>query len=226
MTPPLRHLLAVLLLCQFAARAASEERADLKPLLGERGEAIFGADFDAPGAAPFTVIDSARADIVDGTLRLVKRADAKHIGVAYLWKKEGPPPIGDFIMQVDFLFDGADDFGFEFKRPGKVVHGEPPEFFVTVRHGKDAQKPLVCSLVDNCPSAVVATQAFALKPGQWGRLLMEVGKGEVVVQIADGPTLRGTCKFASAPKGSPQISFNSDGERAIRLDNIRLWALK
>ena len=226
MTTSLPQFLALLLLCQVAGLAAAEVHPDLKPLLGERGDAIFAADFEGKDAAPFAVIESAKADIIDGTLRLVKRADAKHIGVAYLWKKEGPPPINDFIMQVDFQFDGGDNFGFEFKRPGKVVHGEPPEFFVTVRHGKDPLKPWICSLVDNCPSTVIATHSFDLKSSQWGRVLIEVCKGEVAVQVENGPTLRGPCKLASSPKGSPQISFNSDGEKAVRFDNIKLWAIK
>ena len=230
MTTPFRHhlplrVLSLSLLSQGVALTA-ETRPDLKPLLGERGDVIFGADFNAQDASPFAIIDSAKAEIVDGTLRLAKRAEAKHIGVAYLWKKEGPPPIKDFIMQADFRFDAGDNFGFEFKRPGKVIHGEPPEFFVTIRHGKDPQKPWICSLVDNCPSTVIATGSFDLKPSQWGRVLIEVCRDEVAVQIENGPTLRGTCRLASAPKGSPQISFNSDGEKAISIDNLTLWALK
>jgi hypothetical protein len=219
-------LFSPLLLSQAAALAAAETRPDLKPLLGERGNVIFAADFNAKDATPFAAIESAKVEIVDGSLRLVKRAEAKHIGVAYLWKKEGPPPINDFIMQTDFRFDAGDNFGFEFKRPGKVVHGEPPEFFVTIRHGKDPQKPWICSLVDNCPSTVIATQSFDLKPGQWGRILIEVYKDEVAVQIENGPTLRGTCKLASSPKGSPQISFNSNDEKAVSVDNLTLWAVK
>ncbi|HEX3135388.1 MAG TPA: hypothetical protein VHX44_17625 [Planctomycetota bacterium] len=217
---------ALLVMSHLAALVASEPRPDLKPVLGERGAVIFAADFNAKDAIPFSAIDSAKVDIVDSTLRLVKRAEAKHIGVAYLWKKEGPPPINDFIMQADFRFDAEDNFGFEFKRPGKVVHGDPPEFFVTIRHGKDPQKPWICSLVDNCPSTLVATQSFDLTPGQWGRVLIEVCKDEVAVQIENGPTLRGACKLASSPKGSPQISFNSNDEKAVSLDNLTLWAVK
>lgn len=219
-------LLMILLFSHVAALVAADSRPDLKPLLGERGAVIFSADFNAKDAAPFAGIDSAKIEVVDGALTLVKRAEAKHIGVAYLWKKDGPRPITDFIMQVDVRFDAGDNLGFEFKRPGKVVHGEPPEFFITIRHGKDPQKPWICSLVDNCPSTVIATEAFALKSGTWARMLIEVDHDEVAVQIENGPTLRGVCKLASSPKGSPQISFNSNDEKAVSVDNLTVWALK
>lgn len=227
MTASRLRIAAGLALSCFAMLHAADVRTDLKPLLGERGDVIFFADFDAKDAAPFYVIDAGKSEVINGALRLAKKsAEEKHPGVAYLWRKEGPPPISNFIMQVDFQFDGGDGFGLEFKRPGKVIHGDPPEFFVFVRKAKDPQKPFSCSLVDNCPSSVIATQSFDLKPGQWGRLQIEVCRGEVAVQIENGPTLRGVCKLASSPKGSPQISVGSAGEKAVKFDNFKIWAVK
>lgn len=118
------------ILAMTAVVSSADELPAMKPLLGERGGLLFKPTFDDPAAEPLHPIAAAKAEIVDGVLRLSKRTDAKHIGVASLWKK-GVEPIEDFILEADFCWRGAYGFNFEFKKPGPVKHGEPPEFFIT-----------------------------------------------------------------------------------------------
>jgi len=67
-----RSLYAGLLVAQALAHtvALADEKPDLKPLLGERGEVIFAVDFNGPDAKPFPVAAAAEPTVVDGHLSL------------------------------------------------------------------------------------------------------------------------------------------------------------
>jgi hypothetical protein len=216
-------LLSGAMLVQAAALA--DELPDLTPVLGDRGELIFEADFNDADAKP--LVPSAASDprIVDGHLSLKQVKDAKHIGVVNLWAKDRPP-VTDLIMQADFQWDGGHTFNVELKKPGPVKHGDPPEFFVLFRGTGESQRPMSVSLADNAPRAAVAKQTTTIMPGQWCRFQIEVRDGEVVVQMHDGQVIRGKCNLASDPKGSPSLSFAGIEGRGVNVDNVLVWGYR
>lgn len=215
--------------CVLAAAvtvASADELPVMKPLLGERGELLFEATFDDSAAEPLHPIAAAKAEIVDGVLRLSKRTEAKHIGVASLWKK-GVEPIEDFLLEADFRWRGAYGFNFEFKKPGPVKHGDPPEFLVTFGKPADPKRPMTWAIRDNAPRNTVGSQTTPVAEGDWLRVLIEVKNGEVAAQLSDGTLVRGACNLASSPKGSPSLSFSgTDETKAVDVDNLRVWALR
>jgi hypothetical protein len=222
----LRTIVVVSLLASVGIVASGEELPEMKPLLGERGELLFEATFDDPAAEPLHPIAAAKAEIVEGVLRLSKRTDAKHIGVASLWKRD-VEPIEDFLLEADFCWRGAYGFNFEFKKPGPVKHGDPPEFFVTFGKPGDPKRPMTWAIRDNAPKNTVGMQSMPVAEGQWLRVLIEVKEGEVAVQLSNGATLRGPCNLASSPKGSPSMSFSgADESKAVDVDNLRVWAMR
>ena len=205
--------------------ALADEKPDLKPLLGERGDLIFSEDFNAPDAKPLVRSAASEPAIVDGYLQLRQVKDAKHIGVVNLWERDRPP-VTDFIMQADFQWDGAHTFNAEFKKPGPVKHGDPPEFFVLFRKAADPKRPMSWSVADNAPQAVLGKESTPIEPGAWSRFLIEIRDGEVSVQLDNGQTIRGKCNLASSPKGSPSLSFAGEGGRGVNVDNVRVWSFK
>ena len=218
-----RSLLAGLMLAQAVVLA--DEKPDLKPLLGERGDVIFAEDFNAPDAKPLVPAASSQQVIVDGHLSLTQVKDAKHIGVVNLWPKDRPP-VTDFIMQADFQWDGAHTFNAEFKKPGPVKHGDPPEFFVLFRKAADPKRPMSWSVADNAPKALLGKELTPIEPGAWSRFLIEIRDGEVAVQLDNGQTIRGKCNLASSPKGSPSLSFAGEGGKGVNVDSVRVWSFK
>jgi hypothetical protein len=218
---------SVLLLLASCALNA-EPLPELKPLLGERGAVLFAEDFNAQDAKPSTTISSATAKVVDGALWVSKLADAKHIGVSYLYSlgKDAPAPLTDFIMQADFRWDHGEGFSFEFTKPGKVEHGVAPEFFVSFGKAKDPSRPVTWMITDNAPRNVVGKATAPLENGVWHRVLIEVRNDEVAVQLSNGQVLRGKCNLASTPKRSPSISYNGNGENGFSFDNFKIWAMK
>jgi hypothetical protein len=217
-------LCAALLPCLLQAESLPE----MKPLLGQRGELLLQQDFNAPDAKPMNTIASATSKIVDGALWVSKLADAKHIGVSYLYSlgKDAPPPLTDFILQADFRWDNGESFNFEFTKPGKVEHGVAPEFFVSFGKSKDPKRPVTWSIMDNAPRTAVAKESAMLQDGVWYRVLIEVRNDEVAVQLSNGQMLRGKCNLASTPKRSPSISYNGDGVSGFSFDNFKIWAVK
>lgn len=214
------------LLAAVAVVSSADELPAMKPLLGERGNLLFEATFDGPSDEPLLPIAAAKAEIVDGVLRLSKRTEAKHIGVASLWKK-GVEPIEDFLLEADFRWRGAYGFNFEFKKPGPVKHGDPPEFFVTFGKPADPKRPMTWAIRDNAPRNTVGSQTTPVAEGDWLRVLIEVKNGEVAAQLSDGTLVRGACNLASSPKGSPSLSFSgTDETKAVDVDNLRVWALR
>ena len=222
-----RSLLTGLLVAQAVAPtvALADEKPDLKPLLGARGDLIFTEDFNGPDAKPFPVAAAAEPTIVDGHLSLKQVKDAKHIGVVNLWTKDRPP-VTDMIMQADFQWDGGYGFNVEFKKPGPVKHGEPPEFFVLFNKAADPKRPMSWSVADNAPKSVVGKESTPIEPGAWSRFLIEIKDGEVAVQLDNGQTIRGKCNLASSPKASPSLSFGGVDSKGVNVDNVRVWNFK
>ena len=218
-----RSLLAGLAVVQ--AVASADEKPDLKPLLGERGDVIFAEDFNTPDAKPFVPAASSQQVIVDGHLSLTQVKDAKHIGVVNLWAKDRPP-VTDFIMQADFQWDGAHTFNAEFKKPGPVKHGDPPEFFVLFRKASDPKRPMSWSVADNAPRATIGKESTPIEPDAWSRFQIEIREGEIAVQLDNGQTIRGKCNLASSPMGSPSLSFAGVGGKGVNVDNVRVWNFK
>jgi hypothetical protein len=222
-----RSLLAGLLVAQALALtvALADEKPDLKPLLGERGDVIFAEDFNGPDAKPFPVAAAAEPTVIDGHLSLKQVKDAKHIGVVNLWTKDRPT-VTDMIMQADFQWDGGYGFNVEFKKPGPVKHGEPPEFFVVFKKSADPKRPMSWSVADNAPKAVLGKESTPIEPGAWSRFLIEIRDGEVAVQLDNGQTIRGKCNLASSPKASPSLSFGGVDSKGVNVDNVRVWNFK
>jgi len=222
-----RSLLAGLLVTQALTHtvALADEKPDLKPLLGERGDVIFSEDFNGPDAKPFPVAAAAEPTVVDGHLSLKQVKDAKHIGVVNLWAKDRPP-VTDMIMQADFQWDGGYGFNVEFKKPGPVKHGEPPEFFVLFNKAADPKRPMSWSVSDNAPKAVLGKESTPIEPGVWSRFLIEIRNGEVAVQLDNGQTIRGKCNLASSPKTSPSLSFGGVDSKGVNVDNVRVWSFR
>jgi hypothetical protein len=220
----------LLLFCSALLPCAlgAEPLPEMKPLLGERGALLFKEDFNAPDAKPLSTIASATAQIIDGALWVSKLADAKHIGVSYLYSlgKDAPPPLTDFIMEADFRWDDGEGFSFEFTKPGKVEHGVAPEFFVSFGKSKDPKRPVSWSITDNAPRTSVGKESAPLRDWEWYRVLIEVRNDEVAVQLSNGQTLRGRCNLASAPKRSPSISYNGTGATGFSFDNFKIWEMK
>jgi hypothetical protein len=219
-----RLLFAVLL----PSAVAAEPLPELKPQLGERGVLLFKEDFNGPEAKTLPTIASATALIMNGALWVSKIADAKHIGVSYLYSpgKDAPPPLTDFIMEADFRWDDGEGFNFEFTKPGKVEHGVAPEFFVSFGKSKDPKRPVLWSIIDNAPRTIVGKESAPLRDWEWYRVMIEVRNGEVAVQLSNGQTLRGKCNHASAPKRSPSISYNGTGAAGFSFDNFKIWEIK
>lgn len=219
-----------LLLCLALLPGAlgAEPLPELKPQLGERGALLFKEDFNAPDAKALPTIPSATALVVDGALWVSKLAEARHIGVSYLYSvgKDAPPPLTDFILEADFRWDDGEGFSFEFTKPGKVEHGVAPEFFVSFGKSKDPKRPVSWSITDNAPRTVVGKESAALRDWEWYRVMIEVRNGEVAVQLSNGQTLRGKCNLASTPKRSPSISFNGTGTTGFSFDNFKIWEMK
>ncbi|MEI6714396.1 MAG: hypothetical protein WCO60_11635 [Verrucomicrobiota bacterium] len=202
---------------------------ELNPVLGEKGAVLFEENFNAPDAKPIQTISSATSMIVDGALWVSKLADAKHIGVSYLYSlgKDAPPPLTDFIMQADFRWDNGENFSFEFTKPGKVEHGVAPEFFVGFWKSNNPKRAGGSwSLTDNAPKNLVGKLEAPFEDGVWYRVMIEVRNDEVAVQLSNGQSLRGKCSLASNPKRSPSISYNGNGETGFSFDNFKIWAVK
>lgn len=215
--------LPALMLAPTAVMAA--DLPELKPVLGERGDLIFSEDFDGPEAKPLVRSAASQPQIVDGHVSLMQVKDAKHIGVVNLWERDREP-VTDLIMQADFQWNGGHTFNVEFKKPGKVVHGDPPEFFVLFRGTGEGNRPMGVSLADNAPRAAVGKQMIAIEPGQWCRFMIEIRDGQVAVQMHDGQVIRGRCNKASDPKGAPSLSFAGVDGRGVNVDNVRVWSFK
>ncbi len=158
----------------------------LVPLLGERGDVIFSESFDAPNPVPLRVIKNAMSEIAEDGVRLgtkIERPEWGHGGIAFVSGKE-PPPLGDFILEADFRWDGGQRFSFQFPRlreAGEPAHGIAPEFFVRFHRPKDATQPGSWDIRDNAPEAAAGKQEATFAPGQWHRVMIEVRNGEVAV---------------------------------------------
>lgn len=212
----------------FPGVLKAEPLPEMKPQLGERGTLLFKEDFNAPEAKVLSTIASAAAQIIDGALWVSKLAEAKHIGVSYLYSlgKDAPPPLTDFIMEADFRWDDGEGFSFEFTKPGKVEHGVAPEFFVSFGKSKDPKRRVSWSITDNAPRTLVGKESALLRDWEWYRIMIEVRNDEVAVQLSNGQALRGKCNLASTPKRAPSISYNGNGTTGFSFDNFKVWEIK
>jgi hypothetical protein len=208
----------------FPALHAAEPLPEIKPLLGERGDVVFTEAFDGPNAKPLEVIAAAKSEIAEGAVRLLKRPEVTHPGIAFIYGKERSP-LGDFILEADFRWDDGQQFNFQFTKPGKTEHGVPPEFFIQFGRPKDPTKMGYWQITDNAPRTTVGKHVATFTPGQWYRVMIEVRNGEVAVQLSNGQSLRGKCNLASTPKRPPQIGFG-DGAKGVLVDNIKISAFR
>lgn len=220
----MKHTLTLLLSLLLPALHAAEPLPEIKPLLGERGDAIFAETFDGPNAKPLEVIPAAKSEIAEGAVRLLKRPEVTHPGIAFIYGKERVP-LGDFILEADFRWDDGQSLSFQFTKPGKTEHGVPPEFFIRFGRPKDPTQPGYWDITDNAPRTTVGKHAATFTPGQWYRVMIEVRNGEVAVQLSNGQSLRGKCNLASTPKRPPQIGFG-DGVKGVLVDNIKISAFR
>lgn len=218
----MKSIVVILLVFLTPAIHATEALPEMKPLLGERGAAIFTETFDGPDAKPLDVIPAAKAELAEGAVRLLKRPEVHHPGIAFIYGKERPP-LDDFLLEADFRWEDGQQLGFQFTKPGKTEHGVPPEFFIRFGRPKDPTKPGWWDVTDNAPRTTVGKQVATFAPGQWYRVMIEVRDGDVAVQLSNGQSLRGKCNLASTPKRPPQIGFG-EGAKGVLVDNIKVFA--
>lgn len=213
------------------------ELPELKPLLGERGEIVFSANFDAPSATP-PKSKLGKTAIVNGALRIEERAEDHHQAAVSLYPpKGGPKPYTDFILQADFQWNGATDFQIGFNRVPELVKkaadGTPAAvsahaLTVEFRQSTDPKKPhdWLVDDVSNKPWKNIGKHPITLERGRWYRILIEVRGNEVAVQLSNGQTIRGTSTRPNDLKAAPIFRARGAAGHGMLFDNVTLWTLK
>lgn len=213
------------------------ELPEMKPLLGERGEVIYHADYDASDAvAPTSKLG--KISIAKGALRIEERVEDHHQAAVSLYPpKGGPAPYTDFILQADFQWDGATDFQIGFNRVPELVKkaadGTPAPvsahaLTVEFRQPADPKKPhdWLVDDVSNKPWKNLGKHPITLERGQWYRILIEVHGSEVAVQLSNGQTIRGTSTRPNDLKAAPIFRARGTGGHGMLFDNVTLWTVK
>lgn len=228
-----------LLSCLLVANITRAELPDLQPILGQRGEIIYQSDFTAADAK-LPEGKLGKREFVNGALRLEERKADHHQAAVNLYEigdKSGQKSLTEFIMQVDFMNDGATNFQVGFNRraglakkeeDGKTWAVTPHVLTIAFRQPADSAKPHDWLMDDNSvePSAHLGTQLFTAEPNQWYRLLIEIKGDEVSVQLSNGQTIRGKAKNPNDPKGSPILRCQSDDGKGVFFKDIKVWATK
>ncbi len=215
------------------------ELPELNPVLGQRSELIFSANFDAVDARP-PESKLGKYEIINGALRIEERGADRHQAAAPLYQTSKATcikPLTNFIMQADFRWDGAKDFQFGFNRLGelarKAVDGKhwevaPHCLTIAFRQPADATKPHEWSVDDNSvePFLNLGRCELILEPGLWYKILIEVKGDEVSAQLSNGQIIRGKAKNPSDAKVAPILRCQSEHGKGVIFDNITVWTMK
>ena len=218
---------------------AHSQLPELSPVLGQRGDLIHSADFDSPDARP-PETKLGKCEIIAGALRLEERQADHHQAAVSLYRVGSTghtEPLTDFLMQADFQWSGAKNFQFGLNRlpalakkatDGKHWEVAPHCLTIAFRQPSDPQKPREWVVDDNSvePFLCLGKLPVTLEPGKWYRILLEVRRNEVCVQLSNGQTIRGQAKNPNDPKSAPILRCQGEEGKGVTLDNVQVWKVR
>jgi len=197
---------------------------ELQPVLAKTGGIVLQEDFNTPHALDKKVWQNGqgtRWEIKDGELQGIpstpefQAARKNHKGLS--------PRIALLAVLQEYAVQ------FSFKLDPNPVNGKPkpadlPYVFFDFGHHMtrllldDKGAHLVAS---NETITLAEDKAFRFKPGLRYEALFELKGDEVVLQIQDGPTLRGKHEIIAQPKKS--FDFVGSGEM-LHIDDLTVWS--
>lgn len=206
-----------------------------KPVLVERGELIYSADFsDGKIPAEWEAGSKTQWAVVDGTLKGSpasreyqenrKSKGQKHTG--------GTPsssinvPLKDGVVQLSFKISGkmkGAHFGFD-DGSFKTGTGHVCRFVATTKDGLQLIKDDDAK-VDDDADEVLDSADFNIELDTWYTVLLEVKGGEFAAGISGGPTLRG--KHAERfDRVKSDINLPTRGGGTIQYADLKIWTAK
>jgi hypothetical protein len=206
-----------------------------QPILVEKGELIFSADFsDGTIPAEWVAGSKTQWEVVDGVLvgnpasqeyqETRKSRKQKHTG--------GTPsssvnvPLKDGIVQLSFKVSGKMNgahFGYD-DGSFKTGSGHVNRFTVSTRSGLELIKDDDAK-VDDDEDEVLDSAGFKIESDTWYTILLEFKGGEFVAHISDGPTLRGKHEERFNRLKS-DLNLPTRGGGTIYYDNLKIWSAK
>ena len=197
---------------------------ELQPVLIKTGNIVLQEDFNTPHALDKKVWQNGqgtRWEIKDGELQGIpstpeyQAARKNHKGLS--------PRISLLAVPQEYAVQ------FSFKLDPNPVNGKPkpadlPYVFFDFGHHMtrllldDKGAHLVAS---NETVTLAEDKTFRFKPGRRYEALFELKGDEVVIQIQDGPTLRGKHEIIAQPKKS--FDFVGNGEM-LHIDDLTVWS--
>lgn len=213
-----------LLLSILVTSAGIAQAADLKPLLALPDKVVMQDDFSKPG--PFNrehwgARQGTQWVIEDGVLRgrpstpefQAKKKD--HFGYEPRISAPVTPP--QFIAQFSVRFTGGNEtFIVPFIEFGHHV--------CRLRLSKEGAE----LLADGESLKVAESKELKHEPGRWYHVLAEMKGDEVVIQIADGPTLYARHSGFSKPveKGASGLGIAGPKNGMAEIDNVTFWSIQ
>jgi hypothetical protein len=206
-----------------------------KPILVEKGELIYSADF-SDGKVPKEWVAGSKTqwEVVDGVLvgnpaptayqENRKSKKQKHTG--------GTPsssvlvPLHDGIVQLSFKVSGKMNgahFGYD-DGSFKTGTGHVNRFAVSTKSGLELIKDDDATLDDD-EDEVLDSADFKIKSDTWYTILLEYKGGEFVAHISDGPSLRGK-HDKRFDRLKSDLNLPTRGGGTIYYDNLKVWAVK
>ena len=209
----------------------------MQPTLAKRGKILWESAFDKLGAIP-PETKLGELALRDGALRLEERPADHHQAAVTLFPTatgSAIPPLTEFIMQAEFMSEGAHIFQFGFNRvaglaqrapDGKHWKVAPHCLTIAFNQPVDPAKNHNWLVDDNSvePFVNLGTQPLTIEPGIWYRILIEIKGDEVCVQLSNGQAIRGKAKKPSDPKSGAIVRCQSQEGKGVLFQNIRIWA--
>lgn len=211
-----RLMFAVAVLVCLSASAA-----DLEPGLGKKGKLLLDESFSSADVAKDWTHAVGKVSVVDGALSMAEQKADKH-ACAVRRKVE----VKDAAVQFEFTFDDARmlHFGYdpapgELKKKGHLFSVVvTPESWSLVEHNDKANP--------ESKQKVHTKVATKFEQGKKYVMLVECRGPNVVASVAGKEPLKATASDFAVRKPALVFRVGNDDGHAVRIDNVKVWALE
>ena len=198
-------------LCFWSCDAWAGKGSDLRPVQLKVGQPTFEETFSGPLGETWKIVKGDWT-VTDGVLAGREKKSDEHAAVLNCQL-----PNRDSAIAFSFRLNGAETFNLSFnKAGGHLFRVAVNPTGVSINKDKDKKDPE--------SKVIVLGKAKAdIKQDQWYTMLVEVKGPEVVVQLDDGTTVKGS--HAELDVDKPNYRFVMRGE-TLQIDDVKVFQLQ
>ena len=213
----MKRLLCLLLTSSVLPLLAAE----LSPILGQKGDLLLDESFSAEAVPRGWNANTGTLRVEGGQLLAGEKSSDQHIG-AFRYRL----PVQDCAVQMDFQLDsmriinlGFDPAPGELKKKGHLFSVVvTPKSWSLIEHNDKANP--------ESKTKVHATAKTDFDPDTTYKLLLECKGDEVVAQVSGKEPLKAKALDFRVKKPGLVFRMGGKDDQEVKLDNIKVWALK